>query len=412
MASDGNRLAAAGFADDGHDLAAIDAVGDAVDRAHGAARGLEADVQILHLEQRRARAVARQAIGQSSFHPGRAIVFVSSLSPRYNRSTGEQLPGSSARMSAMVAGRRSRAHDIKHPAARIASGAEFLTESAVHVPHDLAHLHAGEHTALVRPLASIAAPRRRRSAPAPPPSPPGIEQATGRTGRRTASASPRQRCPCAALAARQRQNANRRWAAVSTAATVRLLRRARRGASAASLLAAAISLAGVAVCLPAACLLPSHSLLRCRGAFRARFCFVLAPVRGGGAQRRTTVALARRDAHRDGASAISALRLAILMIRFERRSLHFLRRAYAQLLASGVVVPGGVNAEPPEPALRAQPRERQPRSALQDLSSYESGPSRARISRTKYEDSQTRSTKIFHIVRRILICVCARWAML
>ena len=65
----GHRLAAAGFADDGHDLAAVDVVGDAVDRAHRAARGLEADVQVLHLEQRRALAVARPAIGQSCFHP-------------------------------------------------------------------------------------------------------------------------------------------------------------------------------------------------------------------------------------------------------------------------------------------------------------------------------------------------------
>ncbi len=47
-----HRLAAAGLADDGYDLAAVDAVGNAVDGVDGAARGLEADVQVLHFEQR------------------------------------------------------------------------------------------------------------------------------------------------------------------------------------------------------------------------------------------------------------------------------------------------------------------------------------------------------------------------
>ena len=95
----GNRLAAAGFADDGHDLAAVDAVGNAVDRADGAARGLEADVQILHLEQRRARAVARQAIGQGSSHPGspareRFLLLLKGLviGARYTRSAAERPP--------------------------------------------------------------------------------------------------------------------------------------------------------------------------------------------------------------------------------------------------------------------------------------------------------------------------------
>ena len=53
-----HRLAAAGFADDGDDLAAVDRVGDAVDRVHDAARGVELDVQILHREQRCRRAAA------------------------------------------------------------------------------------------------------------------------------------------------------------------------------------------------------------------------------------------------------------------------------------------------------------------------------------------------------------------
>ncbi len=46
------RLAAAGFADDGDHFAALDRVGNAVDRVHDAARGVELDVQILHRQQR------------------------------------------------------------------------------------------------------------------------------------------------------------------------------------------------------------------------------------------------------------------------------------------------------------------------------------------------------------------------
>ena len=63
----GYRLAAAGFADQRDDLAAIDAVADAVDRADDAARGHEVDVQVLHFEQRCARARARWLLGRSSF---------------------------------------------------------------------------------------------------------------------------------------------------------------------------------------------------------------------------------------------------------------------------------------------------------------------------------------------------------
>ena len=44
----------------------LDAVGDAFDRAHHAARGHELDVQVLDLEQRRARRV-RRALGQGSY---------------------------------------------------------------------------------------------------------------------------------------------------------------------------------------------------------------------------------------------------------------------------------------------------------------------------------------------------------
>ena len=51
----GDRLAAAGLADDGDDLAAIDRIGDAFDGANGAARGLEPHVQVAHLKQRRPR---------------------------------------------------------------------------------------------------------------------------------------------------------------------------------------------------------------------------------------------------------------------------------------------------------------------------------------------------------------------
>ena len=74
----GHRLAAAGFADDRHRFARPDGVRNAVDRAHDAARGLEPHVQVLHLEQRRARAVRRRTIRQC-FHPGcqhAKVVFV------------------------------------------------------------------------------------------------------------------------------------------------------------------------------------------------------------------------------------------------------------------------------------------------------------------------------------------------
>ena len=53
-----HRLAAAGLADDGDDLAAVDGVGNAVDRAHDAARRVELDVQVLHRQQRRIRSAA------------------------------------------------------------------------------------------------------------------------------------------------------------------------------------------------------------------------------------------------------------------------------------------------------------------------------------------------------------------
>ena len=49
----GDRLAAAGLADEGDDLAAINRIGDAVDGPNGAARGLEPDMQVAHLKQRR-----------------------------------------------------------------------------------------------------------------------------------------------------------------------------------------------------------------------------------------------------------------------------------------------------------------------------------------------------------------------
>ena len=57
-----HRLAAAGLADDGDHLAAIDGVGNAVDRVHDAARGVELDMQILHREQRRRRAGGRGGV--------------------------------------------------------------------------------------------------------------------------------------------------------------------------------------------------------------------------------------------------------------------------------------------------------------------------------------------------------------
>ena len=69
MASDGDRLAAARFADDRHDLAAADLEGDALDRAHDAARGHEMDVQILDLEQRRRGPGSGRMIGLR-IHPG------------------------------------------------------------------------------------------------------------------------------------------------------------------------------------------------------------------------------------------------------------------------------------------------------------------------------------------------------
>ena len=64
-----HRLAGAGFADDGDDLAAVDGVRNAVDRADHAARGLELDVQVLHLQQRCIRSLVRTVLRQRSPWP-------------------------------------------------------------------------------------------------------------------------------------------------------------------------------------------------------------------------------------------------------------------------------------------------------------------------------------------------------
>src|SRR3989304_2944032 len=59
----GYRLSAAGFADDGDGLAALDRIGNAVDGVNEAARGLEPDAQILNFEQRR-KACSRPTLRQ------------------------------------------------------------------------------------------------------------------------------------------------------------------------------------------------------------------------------------------------------------------------------------------------------------------------------------------------------------
>ena len=63
----GDRLAAAGLADKGDDLAAINRIGNAVDRPDGAARGFEPDMQVAHFKQRR-RGGARRLVCQR-YHP-------------------------------------------------------------------------------------------------------------------------------------------------------------------------------------------------------------------------------------------------------------------------------------------------------------------------------------------------------
>ena len=49
----GDRLAGAGFADQGDGLAAVDRQGQALDGVHGAALGTEIDRQVLYVQQRR-----------------------------------------------------------------------------------------------------------------------------------------------------------------------------------------------------------------------------------------------------------------------------------------------------------------------------------------------------------------------
>ena len=64
-----DRFAGAGFADDGDDFAAVDREAHAFDRAHDAARGLEMDMQILDLQQRREVSAGRDApSGVMRFH--------------------------------------------------------------------------------------------------------------------------------------------------------------------------------------------------------------------------------------------------------------------------------------------------------------------------------------------------------
>ena len=84
----GDRLAAAGLAHDGDDLAPVDGVGNAFDRANGAARGFEVDVQIPHLQQRRG---LRTQVGQRS-HPALGNFRVSSCAL-----SGQPIPDSGSR---------------------------------------------------------------------------------------------------------------------------------------------------------------------------------------------------------------------------------------------------------------------------------------------------------------------------
>ena len=79
-----HRLAAAGLAHDGDDLAAVDGVGNAVDRAHDAARRIELDVEVLHLQQRCIRSPVRTVLRQCSPWPCGRHFLVCGLG--YNRS--------------------------------------------------------------------------------------------------------------------------------------------------------------------------------------------------------------------------------------------------------------------------------------------------------------------------------------
>jgi hypothetical protein len=64
-----DRLAGAGFADDGDDLAAADLEAQALDRTHGAARRLEMDVQVFDLQQRRRGLDRPRQCCRQRFHP-------------------------------------------------------------------------------------------------------------------------------------------------------------------------------------------------------------------------------------------------------------------------------------------------------------------------------------------------------
>ena len=76
----GDRLAAAGLADDRDDFAPIDRIGNALDRADSAARGLEPHMQVAHLEQRRRRGGRRSLIRQR-YHPSESGDFPRLLVP-------------------------------------------------------------------------------------------------------------------------------------------------------------------------------------------------------------------------------------------------------------------------------------------------------------------------------------------
>jgi hypothetical protein len=71
-----HRLAAAGFADHGNDLAAIDRIRDALDRMDRAAGGLEPHVQVANLKQRGRRSGLRGVVGQLSHLRMRGILRV------------------------------------------------------------------------------------------------------------------------------------------------------------------------------------------------------------------------------------------------------------------------------------------------------------------------------------------------
>ncbi len=69
MASEETDLPQPELAHDGDHFAAVDGVGNAIDRAHDAARRVELDMQVLNLKQRRFRPVWRLIVRQRS-HPG------------------------------------------------------------------------------------------------------------------------------------------------------------------------------------------------------------------------------------------------------------------------------------------------------------------------------------------------------